>query len=181
MMCFNSGNRSRIIARRTFPRKPVVPRKSIVLSLKASIAEISPVPWSGGGSPDSYSPRNSFHLHVVRDFINVSWFRPVGLTFAPLINVPGQSEETRGVLLKIRPVQESANASQRRSCGAGGWDSLLQDVQPQKAWAHPLNCLKTRTIAQGRYFLPRRTHECWALFYFRQAVGGERGPSLYGP
>src|SRR5215471_8297752 len=86
MTCFSSGNRSRTIARRIFPRKPVVPSRSIVLSVKASIAEISPVPWRGGGSPDSYSPRTAFHLQVVRDFIDDSWFRPVGLTFAPLMD-----------------------------------------------------------------------------------------------
>src|SRR5215472_12615291 len=98
MSCLNSGKRSKTMARRTFPKNPVVPRRSIVLLLKASIAEISPVPWRGGGSPDSYSPRTAFHLHVVRDFINDSWFRPIRLTFAPLIE-PWLSKGTEGVLL----------------------------------------------------------------------------------
>src|SRR5215471_11353817 len=194
MTCFSSGNRSRTIARRIFPRKPVVPSRSIVLSVKASIAEISPVPWRGGGSPDSYSPRTAFHLHVVRDFINDSWFRPIGLTFAPLIDSwfrpirltfapliePWLSKGTEGVLLKIRPVRGSANASQRRSSGAGGSDSLLQDVQQQRASARLPNYLKTRRTVRGRYFPPQHTHECSALFHFLQAAAGERGPLRCG-
>src|ERR1041384_7624161 len=67
--CFSSGKRSRIMASKTFPTKPVPPRRSIVLLVKHSIAEISPVPLSGGVSPLSYSPRTGFHRQVVRDFI----------------------------------------------------------------------------------------------------------------
>src|SRR4051812_10122630 len=110
MTCFNSGNRSRIIARSTFPRKPVQPSKSIVLLLKASIAEISPVPWRGGGSPDSYSPRTGFHLHVVRDFINEPW----------------QWKGTEEASLTIRPIQGLASASQRQFAAAETSDSLLR-------------------------------------------------------
>src|SRR5215467_10185574 len=67
--CFSSGKRSRIIASKTFPTKPVPPRRRIVLFVKISIAEISPVPLGSGRSPLSYSPRTGFHRQAVRDFI----------------------------------------------------------------------------------------------------------------
>ena len=37
------------------------------------IALISPAPWSGGGSPASYSPRTAFQRQFVCEFIKGPW------------------------------------------------------------------------------------------------------------
>src|SRR5262249_14421959 len=108
-----------------------------------------------------------------------SWSRPIGLTFALLIEpwLPGGTE---GVLLKIRPTRGWASASKKQSGGVGASDLLRQDVQPQKASAHPRNYPKTRRTAPGLYFLPPHIHECCAPFRFRPGAAEERAPSRYG-
>src|SRR5262249_21921638 len=132
--CFNSGNRSRTIARKTLPTKPVPPSKSIVECRKDSIAEISPVPVLGGCSPASYSPRTGFHRQGLRAFIRV-------------LLRPSEMEERS---TRIPEVRESASLAVERCVEAPKMDLSRRDGLLQRAWERRPHCRKRRTILPDR-------------------------------
>src|SRR5436309_10898763 len=140
---FSSGKRSRTIARTTLPTKPVPPKRSIVLFAKASIAEISPVPSIGTGSPVSYSPRTAFHRQLVSAFI-----RPPSL-------VSEKAETSR----RPHAIRESANSFVPRRAATGAWDLSQQGIRRRRASERQPNCRKKRKTAQDQYPRARHIHE----------------------
>src|SRR5713226_5231585 len=132
--CFSSGKRSRIIASNTLPTNPVPPSRSIVLFVKTSIAEISPVPSNACVFPASYSPRTGFHRQAVLDFIK-----------EPL---PALRMEEN--LKTFHAVRESANSFARLHGATCGSDSWPRDNRPLKASERQPSCRKKRKTVRGR-------------------------------
>src|SRR5688572_14763982 len=153
--CRSSGNRSRIIARNTFPTNPVPPINSIVHFRNASTAEMSPVPCSAGGGPDSYSPRTAFHRQGVRDCISEP------LQVAGTAETWTKLREARGWASRFVSLYGEGDAS----------DSSPRDTRPTTASAHQRNCPRTRRIVRGRCLPVAHIRGCFSPFRFPQEEG----------